>query len=52
MTFEIRNYDKGGMNAIAGDGKLTGDEVKQARKDGYTIWDGYTANGAWRSPRL
>ena len=43
MTFEIRNYDKGGMNAIAGDGKLTGDEVKLAKKDGWNVWDGYSA---------
>ena len=43
-TFEIRNYDKGGMNAIAGDGKLTGKEVKLAQKDGWTVWDGYSVN--------
>ena len=42
--FRIENYDKGGMNAIAGDKKLTGNEVKKAVKDGYNVWDGYTAN--------
>lgn len=41
--FDFKQYDIGGYNAIAGDGKLTGDEVKKAKKDGYNVWDGYTS---------
>lgn len=44
VDFRIENYDKGGNNAIAGDGQLTGSEVKKAQKDGWTVWDGYNAN--------
>lgn len=43
--FDFKKYDVGGYNAIAGDGKLTGDEVSKAKKDGFeTVWDGYTSN--------
>lgn len=44
VDFNIKNYDKGGMNAIAGDGKLTGEEIKLATKDGWNVWDGYSSN--------
>ena len=42
--FKIEKYDIGGNGAIAGDGQLTGSEVKKAQKDGWTVWDGYSAN--------
>ena len=42
--FRIENYDIGGNNAIANDGKLTGSEAKKAQKDGWTVWDGYSSN--------
>ena len=41
VTFDFGKYDKGGMNAIAGDGKLTGDEVTKAKKDGWNVFENY-----------
>ena len=43
-NFEISKYDIGGKNAIPGDGKLTGSEIKKAKKDGWNVWDGYSTN--------
>lgn len=39
--FRIEKYDIGGKNAKAGDGKLTGEEVKRAEQAGYSVWEGY-----------
>ena len=40
-TFVFKNYDKGGYGAVKGDGKLTGEEIGMAAKDGWTVWDGF-----------
>jgi len=39
--FDFFKYDKGGANAAANDNKLTGEEVEEARKDGWTVWDDF-----------
>lgn len=40
--FDFSKYDVGGTDSTANDGKLTGEEAKNARADGWTIWDGYS----------
>lgn len=40
--FNFDAYDIGGNNAKKGDGRLTGDEIKKARADGWNVWDGYS----------
>ena len=37
--FDFSKYDVGGSDATAGDGRLTGGEVKQAMADGWNVWD-------------
>ena len=41
--FDISKYDIGGTQKgdKAGDKKLTGDEARKARADGWTVWDGF-----------
>ena len=39
--FDFNSFDVGGKGAVAGDGKLTGEEVKRARDAGHFVWDGY-----------
>ena len=41
--FDISKYDVGGTQKgdKAGDRKLTGDEARKARADGWTVWDGF-----------
>lgn len=41
--FDFSKYDVGGTQKgdKAGDKKLTGDEAKKARADGWTVWDGF-----------
>ena len=41
--FDFSKYDVGGTQKgdKAGDKKLTGDEAKKARSDGWTVWDGF-----------
>ncbi|MCQ2739584.1 MAG: hypothetical protein MJ237_05080 [bacterium] len=34
-------YDVGGNDSVAGDNKLTGEEVKKASADGWSVWDGF-----------
>ena len=38
-NFDFSKYDVGGTGAKAGDKMLTGDEVKKARADGWSIWE-------------
>ena len=42
-SFDISKYDIGGTQKgdKAGDKKLTGDEARKARTDGWTVWDGF-----------
>ena len=42
-SFDISKYDIGGTQQgdKAGDKKLTGDEVRKARAEGWTVWDGF-----------
>ena len=42
-SFDISKYDVGGTQKgdKAGDKKLTGDEARKARADGWTVWDGF-----------
>ena len=42
-SFDISKYDVGGTQNgdKAGDKKLTGDEARKARADGWTVWDGF-----------
>ena len=39
--FRFAKFDIGGKNAVAGDGKLTGQEVERAQRAGYSVWEGY-----------
>ena len=41
IDFELNKYDVGGKGAVAGDGKLNGDEVELAKADGFHVWEGY-----------
>ena len=43
-NFDFKKYDVGGAGATANDGKLTGEEAQKARADGWTIWDGFSAD--------
>ena len=49
VTVDIKNYDKGGWgnaqgNAQAGDGVLNGEEVLNARRNGWLVFEGHTGN--------
>lgn len=41
-TFDFAKYDIGGKFATAGDGKLTGAEVRKAQADGWNVWERFT----------
>lgn len=48
--FDFSKYDKGGKGAKAGDFKLTGDEIKMARRDGWDIKLNSTFTVAYGTP--
>lgn len=48
--FDFSKYDKGGKGAQAGDFKLTGDEIKMARRDGWDIKPNSTFTMAYGTP--
>ena len=42
VHFNFKLYDIGGKDATADDGKLTGEEVKKAKADGWNVWEEYS----------
>lgn len=52
IEFNLAKYDIGGKDAIAGDGKLTGEEVDLATKDGWHVFDFGNLNLVTRQSKL
>ena len=42
--FDMNKYDKGGIGAKKGDGRITGAEFRAAQKDGWILLNGYNQN--------